>query len=111
MSFADIEQRATAAVFGRIVNAQASFLHAGVPTPVVGNVVFDSALSYVDEFGVVSNRPALLMQPNVAPLSAEGDTVTLTGLGAAATVFGAYRIRSVQPQAEAGLQRLVLVKA
>lgn len=110
MSFADIESRATAAVIGRMVNASASFLHAGDVVPVVGNVVFDPALSYVDDMGVVSNRPALLKTPDVAPLTAEGDAITLTSLGEAGTVFGTYKVRSLQPQAEGGLQRLVLAK-
>lgn len=110
MSFADAEARATTAVFGRLVNASASFLHAGVGTPVVGNVVFDPALAYVDDMGTVANRPALLMTPDVAPLTAEGDSVTLTGLSVAATAHGTYKVRTVQPQAEGGMQRVTLAK-
>lgn len=110
MSFADAEARATTAVFGRLVNASASFLHAGVGTPVVGNVVFDPALAYVDDMGVVSNRPALMMMPTVAPLTAEGDNVTLTGLDVAATAHGAFKVRTVQPQAEGRMQRVTLAK-
>jgi len=111
VSFADIEARATAAVFRRLVNAAASFAHTGVMTPVVGNVVFDPALAHVDDYGVVSNRPALMMTPDVAPLTAEGDTVTLTRLDAAATVLGSYKVRSVLPQAEGGMQRVTLAQA
>ena len=110
MSFADAEVRATAAVFGRLVNASASFAHVGIITPVVGNVVFDSALAYVDEAGVVSNRPALMMTPDVAPLTAEGDSVSLTSLAEGAAALGTYRVRSVLPQAEGGMQRVTLAK-
>jgi hypothetical protein len=111
MSFADIEARATAAVFRRLVNAEASFVHTAVPDPVVGNVVFDPAMAHVDEFGVVVNRPGFMMTPDVAPLTAEGDTVTLTRLDDAATALGAYRVRTVQPQAEGGMQRVTLAPA
>ncbi|MGK2897211.1 MAG: hypothetical protein ACSLE9_00790 [Burkholderiaceae bacterium] len=111
MSFADAEARATAAVFGRLVNASASFAHVGIVTPVVGNVVFDSALAYVDEHGVVSNRPALMMTPDVAPLTAEGDSVTLTSLAESALALGTFKVRSVLPQAEGGMQRVALAKA
>lgn len=110
MSFADAEARATTAVFGRLVNASASFLYGGIGSPVVGDVVFDPALAYVDDFGVVANRPALLMLPTVAPLTAEGDSVTLTGLDAAATAHGSFKVRTVQPQAEGRMQRLTLAK-
>ena len=111
MSFADAELRATTAIFGRLVNASASFLHSGDVVPVVGNVVFDPALAYVDDVGVVSNRPALLKTPDVAPLTADGDMVTITSLAEAATVFGTYKVRSVQPQAEGGMERVVLAEA
>lgn len=111
MSFADIESRTTAAVFGRLVNASASFLHTGDVDPVVGNVVFDPALSYVDDMGVVSNRPALMKTADLAPLTAAGDAVTLTSLSEAAPALGSYTVRSVLPQAEGGMQRIVLAEA
>jgi hypothetical protein len=110
VSFADVEARATGAVFGRMVNAQASFVHTGIITPVVANVVFDPALSYVDDVGVVSNRPALLMQPEVAPLTAESDVVTLSSLAEGTPALGVFKVRNVFPQAEGGMQRVVLVK-
>jgi hypothetical protein len=110
VTFADIEARATAAVFRRVVNAQASFLHTGVLTPVVGNVVFDPALAHVDDYGTVSNRPALMMTPDVAPLTAEGDAVTLTSLADSGAVLGTYTVRAVLPQAEGGMQRVTLAK-
>lgn len=110
MSFADTEARATAAIFRRLPNARASFQHAGVITPVVANVVFDPAFSAVDEFDVVVNRPALLMTPDSAPLTAEGDTIALTRLDEAATALGTYKVRAVLPQAEGGMQRLTLAK-
>jgi len=111
VTFADIEARATAAVFRRLVNAQASFVHTGILVPVVGNVVFDPALAHVDDYGVVTNRPALMMTPDVAPLTAEGDTVTLGRLDQAATALGVYKVRSVLLQAEGGMQRVTLAKA
>jgi hypothetical protein len=111
MSFASAEARATAAIFRRFPNAQASFLHTGVITPVVGNVVFDAAYAVVDEFDVVVNRPALLKTPDVAPLTAEGDSITLTRLDDAATALGVYKVRAVLPVAEGGYQRVTLAKA
>jgi hypothetical protein len=111
VSFADIEARATAAVFGRLVNAQASFLHTGEVDPVVGNVVFDAAMAVVDDYGVVTKRPALLMTADVAPLTAQGDAVTLISLAATSSPFGSYVVRSVLPQAEGGMQRVDLAKA
>jgi len=110
MSFADTERRATAAIFRRFPNAQASFQHAAVITPVVANVVFDPALAMVDEFEVMVNRPALLMTPDAAPLTAEGDAVTLTRLDSGNTALGTYRVRAVQPLAEGGMQRVTLAK-
>lgn len=110
MSFADIEARATRAVFGRLVNAEASFQHAGVAEPVLGKVVFDPAMAVVDGFGVVTNRPAMLMTPDVAPLTAEGDMVTLTSLAATPVAWGAHVVRSVLPHAEGGMQRVDLAK-
>src|ERR1043165_4900197 len=95
--FARIEGRVTAAVFRRFPNARASFEHAGLLTPAVGNVVFDPAYATADEFDVVVNRPALLMTPDVAPLTAEGDQVTITRLDDASTALGTYRVRSVLP--------------
>ncbi len=110
MSFADIEARATAAVFRRFPNAVASITHAGVPTPVQANVVFDAALGMVDEYGVIVNRPAMLMTPDVAPLTAEGDSLMLTRLDAASTALGTYKVRGVVPLAEGGMRRVALVK-
>jgi hypothetical protein len=109
MSFADTEARATAAIFRRFPNASASFVH-GLITPVVGNVVFDPAYSTVDQFGVVVNQPVLLKTPDVAPLTAEGDSITLTQLDDAATALGTYKVRAVLPVAEGGYQRVTLAK-
>jgi len=111
VSFADAENRATAAVFRRFPNATASFAHVGVITPVVANVVFDPALAVVDaDLGVVVNRPALLMTPDAAPLTAEGDSVTLTRLTGAAEALGTYKVRAVLPIGEGGMQRVTLAK-
>lgn len=113
MTFADIEARATAAIFRRVVNAQASFTHAGVPTPVVCDVVFDSARTVVDEaLGVVTNRPEVTMTPDAAPLTAEGDTVVLTHTVSDTVVpLGTFKVRSVLPVAEGGMQHVALAKA
>ena len=109
MSFAHIEARATAAIFRRFPNAQASFVHAG-PVTVVGHVVFDPAYAVVDEFDVVVNQPVLLKTPDVAPLTAEGDLITLTRLDDASTALGTYKVRAVLPVAEGGYQRVTLAK-
>ncbi|HKW84089.1 MAG TPA: hypothetical protein VJN68_10080 [Burkholderiaceae bacterium] len=112
MSFADTERRATAAIFRRFPNAQATFAHTGVITPVVTNVVFDPALAVVDEtLGVVVNRPALLMTPDSAPLTAEGDLVTLQRLTDPVEALGVFKVRAVLPIGEGGMQRVALVKA
>jgi hypothetical protein len=110
MSFANSEARVTAAIFRRFPNARASILHTGVMIPVLANVVFDSALGMVDEFGVIVNRPGLLMTPDAAPQIAEGDTVTLTRLDSMATALGAYKVRAVVQMAEGGMQRVALAK-
>lgn len=109
-SFADTERRATAAIFRRFPNAQGTFQHVGVITPVVANVVFDPASSAVDQFDVIVNRPALLMTPDAAPLTAEGDTIALVSLDSGSTELGTYIVRSVQPLAEGGMQRVTLAK-
>lgn len=113
MPFADTEARATAAVFRRLVNAQATITHTGVVTPVVCDVVFDPARTVVDSsLSVIANRPEITMTPDVAPLTAEGDTVALTRtVNDVPVSLGTYKVRAVLRQAEGGLQHVELVKA
>lgn len=112
MSFADVEAKVTTSVFSRLVNAEASFLHAGGdPDPVVVRGVFDAAAGVVDEFGAIAGRPVLQLPASAAPLAAEGDAVTITSLAQGAAVLGTYTVRAVLPQAEGGWRRVVLAKA
>lgn len=101
MSFAAIEARATAGVFRRLANAQATY------TPPVGPavtfaVVFDAAMGVVDEFGAQTVQPTLLMQPSACPQLATDAALQIAGVS--------YRVRTLTPQAEGGMQRAMLAR-
>ena len=102
MTFAAIEARTTAAAFRRLVNAQCAF-----PGALSGGVVFDAAGLIED--GVQTTQPSFLMQHSVAPLTAEGDDLVINA-PELNLVSAAFRVRSVVPIAEGGMQRVTLAK-
>ena len=98
MSFADQEARVNASVFARLTNADA--------TPPVGDpfpVVFDSAQAYIDDNGVQTLKPVLHMQPSALLTLEQGMQLTIASQP--------YLVRSIEPLAEGGLQRVVLARA
>lgn len=101
MSFAAIEARATASVFARLANAQATHTPAGGST-ITFPVVFDAAMGVVDELGAQTIQPALLMRPSACPQLATDSALQIAGV--------TYRVRTLTPQAEGGMQRATLAR-
>lgn len=110
MSFADIEQRATAAVFKTLTNATATFPPVDDADPVVADVVFDAALGTIDDLGIQTLQPSFMAKAEVAVLAAEGMTLTLDA-APLSIVAAPYKVRAVIPQAEGAMSRVILARA
>lgn len=110
MSFADLEVRATAAVFKRLVNATVTFPPVADADPVVADVVFDAALGTIDDNGIQTLQPSFMATAEVASLAAADMTLTLDA-APLSIVAAPYKVRAVIPQAEGAMSRVILARA
>jgi hypothetical protein len=110
MSFADVEARANASIFAKLVNALATYTPAPPAAPIEASVVFDPAGGLIDELGVVTQAPMFQIPAtsNLTPEDGMALSIRLDKTGAADVD---YLVRSVVTLDEGGRRRVVLARA